>query len=820
MTDPQRDPQAGPYATAATRYLQSGWAPLPLPPKKKGPVPTGWTGRDGAWPSGPDVWAWTEDHPDGNLALRLPPTVLGIDVDAYGDKPGGLVFAHLEDDLGPLPPTWRSTSRDDGTSGIRLYRIPEGHRWPGILGPGIEVIRHAHRYTIAWPSVHPDTGSTYRWITPDGATALDAIPTPDDLPPLPPAWIEHFTKGDETEQARAGLDNATSSAWLTERGGGPTCRHTDNALTAALTDLSTGASRHDAALTATNRLVWLAGEGHTGATTALQQLGQAFTAATAGDRDPGEAEGEWDRMVLGAVDLAAAAHPDTPPPDPCTDPFAGLIPKEQQPWSNPTPAPAPTTGGNGSTPPPTADPWPTSSSAASDAGTSSEPTSPTDLEPAETERTSWWPCGLDATLDNDEPEPAPEFLTRSDGHGTWYRGRVNGIIGPSESGKTWVALHGLAQAVHAGHRVTILDFEDTERGVIGRLLALGLSPEQIRDHVAYIAPDEPFHPYLPTGRDLHEHLDQWKPDVLLLDGFNAAMTIQGLELMSNKDATSFFQQILNPLADRDITVAYVDHTPKDKANESSGGIGAQAKRSMTKGCTLRVDVIKPFGKGQEGRLRIIADKDRQGFVRGVSAPSKMGHWVGDVTVHSTADGDVRITFDPPEGFDPERPEQPATFRPTVLMGRVSTWLQDHPGAGRNEVIDGVTGNEKHVKTALRVLVEEGWVTIEKGRNNKSLHTFVAPFNELVGPPRDQWGPSGGQVGARPPVKTSGGGGGPDRDVVPSEPTPTQQVDDATDPVGVPGPHSHLVERIVAGQRVLYDPSTRQVINPTTGEVVP
>ena len=391
MSDPQPE-QRGPYAAAATRYLNAGWAPLPLPPRAKGPVPKGWTGRDGAWPSGADVWAWTEDHPDGNLALRLPPTVLGIDVDHYGDKPGGMVLHQLEEQLGALPPTWRSTSRDDGTSGIRLYRIPEGHRWPGILGPGIEVIRHAHRYTVAWPSVHPDTGGTYRWITPDGATALDAIPTPDNLPHLPPAWVDHFTKGEETEQARAGLDTATSSAWLAERGAGTPCTRTRDALANAEVDLRSGASRHDAALTATNRLVWLAGQGHPGVSTALQQLGQTFVAATAGDRGHGEAELEWDRMILGAVDLAAAAHPE-PSPDPCDDPFAGLIPKDTT-WTTPTtptPPPAPSTAPS---------PAPTATAPAS------TPTDPSTTTPAPPAATAENPDGTTPTPAADQPEPA------------------------------------------------------------------------------------------------------------------------------------------------------------------------------------------------------------------------------------------------------------------------------------------------------------------------------------------------------------------------------------------------------------------------------
>lgn len=819
----------GPYSTAALRYHATGWAPLPLPPRAKGPVPTGWTGRDGAWPSGADVWAWTEDHPNGNLALRLPPDVIGIDVDAYDPKPGGMVLTTLEEQLGELPPTWRSTSRDDGASGIRLYRIPTGKRWPGILGPGIEVIRHAHRYTVAWPSVHPDTGGTYRWITPDGATALDAIPTPNDLPDLPTTWIGHFTKGDESEQARAGLDTTTSSTWLQTRGQGVPCNRTSDALTRAMSDLTTGASRHDAALAATNRLIWLAGEGHPGVTVALQQLAAAFLTATTGDRQQGEAEHEWDRMVLGAVDLAAAAHPQ-PSIDPCTDPFAGLIPKERPCTTNsPTTqtaassaSPTPSNSSSPSLATPHPDPTPTALSTVSDSAhptTSSTLDAPaTDLEPDEDDRTSWWPRALATALGNTDPEPPPTHLTRTDGHSAFYTGRVNGIIGPSESGKTWVALHAAHQSIEAGQNVTYIDFEDSERGIVGRLLALGADPDLLQTHLAYIGPDEPFHPLLPTGIDLHEHLEQHAPTLVILDGVNAAMTLQGWDLNSNKDATAFAQQILKPLATEHTAVVYIDHTPKDTENASKGGIGAQAKRAMTSGCTIRVDAVKPFGKGQNGKLRIHVDKDRQGDVRGVSAPGKNSHWFGDFTLtHNNVPGPesiVTAALTAPEGFDPDQPQAtPPAFRPTGLMAKISTYLEHHPGAGVREIRDAGLGRKEYVGKALDVLVTEGWVRIEKGPRSKSEHHLDTPFDELLTPPND-CAPDRAPTVLPEHAQTTVPPCSQVPDVVRPERGTVETREDTTNPDRAPGaPTPRTSERVIAGQRVTVNLDTGEVVRP-------
>lgn len=331
MTDsPSHDDSAtpGPYATAAHAYLAAGFAPLPLPYGRKKDPPPGWTGNDGGWPSYPDVQAWVDSDGGGNIGLRLPPHVIGIDVDNYESKIGGPVFAALQDRHGALPATWRSTSREDGVSAIRFYRIPAGLRWPGIAGPGIEIIRYGHRYAVAWPSRHPDTGNTYRWTTPAGATTLSDVPIVDELPELPSAWVTALT-GDQaaTDQAHADLTDTAARQWLAQRSTGPPCRRIDRALAAGLTDLAAGTSRHDTALQVTNRLIWLAGEGHPGTSVALATVQAAFlTAVTAGAgaRDLRDAEAEWGRMVSGAVRLAAAAWPELSP-DPCLDPFAGLI---------------------------------------------------------------------------------------------------------------------------------------------------------------------------------------------------------------------------------------------------------------------------------------------------------------------------------------------------------------------------------------------------------------------------------------------------------------------------------------------------------------
>lgn len=805
MPDPTSTPDAppGPYAATATRYHAAGWAPLPLPHGRKTPVPTGYTGARGTNPSYADIHAWTEGREAaGNIALRLPPDVIGIDVDHYGDKPGGAVLAMLEQQLGTLPPTWRSTSRDDGVSGILLFRVPPGLHWPGGLGPGIDTVRHDHRYALTWPSIHP-AGGTYRWVTPDGATALDAIPDVDDLPALPDAWVTHFTGGElATDTPRTDLSTTQAQDWLTTHGAGVLCPAMARGLTDGLGALPAATSRHDHVLSLTNRLLWRAAAGHTGLTDALTQIRAAFLAATAGDRTDDEAAAEWDRMIVGGIRRADPHVPNGPRVDPCTDPFHHLIDRNQ-PWTSPTPT---------TPPPPSA--ASTAPSAASSAPANSSPANPeadaaapAEEQPA-TERTSWWPRDPELALDPAAAEPGPEHLTRTDGQHLLYPGRINGILGPSESGKSWIGLWAIVQAVHRGHRCTILDFEDSHVGVTTRLRALGLTPTQIRAHVAYIGPDEPLVPFAPSGIDLTEHLQVFGPTLILVDGVNAAMTLHGLDLISNKDATVFHQRILKPLTIDGATVVYIDHTPKDKENNSSGGIGAQAKRAMTSGCALRVSPTKPFGKGQSGRVQLYVDKDRQGDVRGASVNSKHGHWAAEIIVES--DGErLTMRVDPPAGAEQdgvEREHQPV--RLTGIMEKISRVLDgaSEPLTGRG-VIELVGGNKDNVTHAMRTLLDEGYVTVSNGPKRAILHTAERSYRQADDPRSDRFT-------------------GPVTPVTPSDPGVTPGGSEVSDPN--PPPSLRGVGSLNGGSGRTSDPASDparfttvdgHLIDPHTGEVL-
>ena len=468
-----------PYWDSFEAYYEAGWAGiLPLPAGQKKPVPAGFTGNHGVWPSWPDVMAWAEDRPGANVALRLPEHVIGVDVDAYGDKPGGLVLAELERRLGALPATWRSTSRDDGISGIRLYRVPEHLAWPNIFGPGIESIRFGHRYVVAPPSLHPDTQRPYRWIDPAGNTSL-AVPELDELPALPDAWVEHFTGGQLAGEGddKATLDDGQASDWLSAHGAGEPCRVMASCLAGVA---GVGASRHDHFLQLTNRVLWLAGEGHLGASSVLAQARAAFMHATAGDRATGEAEREWDRMIVGGIAISVAAHHTIPEADPCLDPFAGLVPREMT-KETPCPSPAPSA----------TEPASSSSTIATSSTTSSTPSPPAAPDAPATEIST----PTTAPTAADEPARTPEqqvVSSRLQAGGAFILDipdKVPAIWGESES-VLWAEGEALTICGPAGVGKTTLTGQVIRARLVGGdVLDLPVTPTSSK--VLYLAMDRP-----------------------------------------------------------------------------------------------------------------------------------------------------------------------------------------------------------------------------------------------------------------------------------------------------------------------------------------
>ena len=313
--------QAWTYESAHGLYRKAGWSGvLPLPAGKKFPPPDGFTGWHGLDPSGADSQEWIDDFVEyrgtGQLALRMPSTVVGIDVDhGYGGKAGGDTMAEAMRRWGPIPLGPHSTARGDGPSGIWFYRVPKGTAlrtrivFPELGLGSVEIIQRHHRYAVVWPSVHPDTGRQYQWYgLPEDAPSFDGVvlPRSQDLPPLPAGWLKALAGADEPGVAAADPETVSEFAKRYATGTEPgairgVLRRWENCL-------ATKMSRHDAMMEVIPMAAREARMGRFSAADARAQLRGAFMEVLK-QRDgapiaPSAARAEFDNMWAWGVSQA------------------------------------------------------------------------------------------------------------------------------------------------------------------------------------------------------------------------------------------------------------------------------------------------------------------------------------------------------------------------------------------------------------------------------------------------------------------------------------------------------------------------------------
>ncbi|OBH20822.1 bifunctional DNA primase/polymerase [Mycolicibacter sinensis] len=549
-------PAVAGYADAVPVYLEAGWAPIPLPTGQKWPPPRGATGRGNPLPSAADCHAWADDprHAGGNTALRMPPTVVGIDVDDYGDKPGAATLAGWEFSWGQRPATWRSSSRGtDTVSGIYYYRIPAGVELDSNPDKGVEIVQHHHRYAVVAPSQHPDTGSRYRWYDPAGQVC--GPPRVDQLPELPAAWLDGLQAakhGDRDQQPSAAPPSAVA-------GGDRLRRYALNVLereAAELAGMAPETGRNNKLNDAALRCYRLAdGAG-------------------------------MDRAIVTATLRAAAQQSGTPG-------IEGTLRSAATKADADGPAYPPDNDTRGD--------WDPGSTDVGDLGDGSGD----DERPRYTDFAALLNAGL-------PDPPQPEFLARVDGVPIFYRGKRNELYGDPEDGKTMIALAAIAERLTAGGRALFLDLDNN--GAVEtarRLVMLGAPLDAITD------PDKFRHIEPADEEELRGAVDDctgWA-EIALIDCAGELIPLFGGSSDSADDYTAIMRRTSGKLERAGAAVILIDHPAKGRESRAYGAGGTMAKRRAVNGVSINVVRRQTFAPGQGGAADLWINKDRPGGLR-------------------------------------------------------------------------------------------------------------------------------------------------------------------------------------------------------------
>jgi hypothetical protein len=202
--------------------------------------------------------------------------------------------------------------------------------------------------------------------------------------------------------------------------------------------------------------------------------------------------------------------------------------------------------------------------------------------------------------------------------------------------------------------------------------------------------------------------------LIAVDSYDAALAAFGFET-KNEAIRAFNKDVIVPLRSTGAALIVADHVTKNRETRGPYSIGGQAKLALAD-AHLGLSVIAPLVRGGRGKLRVKTHKDRHGWLPRTA--------VFELSSHPSTDAlSWNVTV-----------EQDATeddvFRPTYLMERASRSLEllSEP-VSRRQVERDVTGNAAALRTAIAVLVDEGYLERTVGPRNASLLKSVKPYRE-------------------------------------------------------------------------------------------
>lgn len=202
----------------------------------------------------------------------------------------------------------------------------------------------------------------------------------------------------------------------------------------------------------------------------------------------------------------------------------------------------------------------------------------------------------------------PQVCAMTNGACVLYEGHRNGVFGPTESGKTMLAVMAMIQEIRVGRPVVYLDFENGPKPFVDRLRSFGASKDQVMEYVRYFWVTGSL-PSPEKAESMAEDLIREGGRLVVIDTVHAAMGELGLDPFRTDDVERFYRLSMDPWAHKGCAPVVLDHTTK---SDPFRPYGSERKASGLSGMNVNVVPVTRFSQTIPGWSNVHINKDRHG----------------------------------------------------------------------------------------------------------------------------------------------------------------------------------------------------------------
>lgn len=331
----------------------------------------------------------------------------------------------------------------------------------------------------------------------------------------------------------------------------------------------------------------------------------------------------------------------------------------------------------------------------------------------------------------------PEMLmVAPSGRYLLYKGRINGVHGHSNAGKSWTALLACKQAMEAGEHVFYIDYEDEPRGLVERLMvAFGVKPKVVLEQFTYLRPTTKF-----DQESVGALLKLRKPSLVVVDAVGGSLAMEGLSYLDDQHIIQWVGNFPGFIAGHGTAVLLLDHNPKDTLNGTLWPIGSQRKKAAITGAQYLQEKVVGFSKEKSGYSKLVTAKDRNGAS---SEGAVVAHLKVDI-VHVRVKGQpqprTRVSLvDPPsqELADAIKFKSTAKALCRALEEAGALAGADDKALTQTPLQKGVKGDKGYKVGVINQLVQAGFIHADRrgktADNAPTYHTLIKPWD-------DNWSP--------------------------------------------------------------------------------